>query len=125
MVAMSKEHEMHPQAETKRTQVNISPSAETYENVKRLAAKYGMSLAEVAREIVKDCASMWEDAMDAYRESLTMRQFHPNIPSDLPPDERMRALFFQYSKLSAEDQKTLDAILDIADKVLLKKHNAS
>lgn len=119
---MSKEHEVNPQPEAKRTQVNISPSAETYENIKRLAAKYGMSLAEVAREIVKDCAAMWEDAMDRYKESLTMRTFHPNIPSDLPADERMRALFFQYSNLSPEDKKVLDSILQLADRALMKKH---
>jgi len=122
MIAMSKSNE--PPSEMKRTQVNISPSSETYENIKRLAAKYGMSLAEVAREIVKDCAGMWETAMDTYKESLTARQFHPNIPSGLSKDERLQALFFQYSNLSPDDRKTLDALLDIADKLLAKKQDA-
>ena len=121
MIAMSKEQETQAPSETKRTQVNISPSPDTYDNIKRLAAKYGMSLAEVTREIVKDCAGMWEKAMDTYKESLTARQFQPNIPAGLSPDERIQALFFQYSNLSPDDRKTLDAILDIADRVLIKK----
>jgi hypothetical protein len=119
MIAMAKERDtQQPHGETKRAQINISPSSDTYENVKRLAEKYAMPMAEVAREIVKDCAEIWERARDTYRGTLALHAHSASI-GDPARGDRIRALFFQYPNLSVDDRKTIDSLLDLADKVLL------